>query len=87
MVYTVPGTQAWWVGFNKALGREGRPEFSGWGMTTESLPPWNDGAGDDLARDFMKVHADVVARVAAGQLRLSQFNDVQDKTRRLRELM
>jgi O-methyltransferase len=87
IIYTVPGTQALWVGLNKALGREGRPEFSGWGMITESLPPWHNGGGDDLARAFAAVNADVIARVGAGTLKLSQFNDVQDKTRRLRELM
>jgi len=87
ILYTVPGTQALWVGLNKALGREGRPEFSGWGMITESLPPWHNGGGDDLARSFAAVNADVIARVAAGTLKLSQLNDVQDKPRRLRELM
>lgn len=87
IIYTVPGTQALWIGLNRALGKEGRPEFSGWGMVTESLPPWHNGGGDDLARAFAAVNADVIARVSAGTLKLSQFNDVQDKPRRLWELM
>lgn len=87
IIYAVPGTQALWVGLNKALGREGRPEFSGWGMVTEARPPWHNGGGNDLARAFAAVNDDVIARVGAGSLKLSQFNDVQDKARRLQELM
>lgn len=87
VIYSVPGTQALWVRLNRALGREGRAAFSGWGMTTEALPPWFQGGGDDLARDFVAVNDAVLARVASGELRLSQLNEVQDKERRLRELM
>ncbi len=86
IVYAVPGTQARWVAFNKALGREGHIEFSGWGMTTESTPPWLNG-GDALACDFARVHTDVVDRVKAGTMKLSQLNDVQDTALRLQELM
>ena len=86
IVYAVPGTQARWVAFNKALGREGHIEFSGWGMTTESTPPWLNG-GDALACDFARVHTDVVDRVRAGTMKLSQLNDVQDTALRLQELM
>jgi hypothetical protein len=86
LVYAVPGTQALWVRLNDALGRGGRAAFSGWGMVTGAIPPWHDG-GDAIARDFTRVHEDVVAAVVDGRLKLSQFNEVQDKPRRLRELM
>jgi len=87
VVYRVPGAQSWWIGFNRMIGREGRSRFTGWGISTESLPPWWNGQGDAIAKDFLKAHADVVARVEADQFRLSQFSEVQDKTRRLGELM
>jgi len=83
----VPGTQALWISINRALGREGRPQFTGWGMATNALTPWHDGGGDALARDFVRVNAEVIAAVQAGRMRLSQFNEVQDKPRRLQELM
>jgi hypothetical protein len=87
MVYTVPGTQAAWIRLNDLLGRGPRKAFAGWGMVTEALPPWADGGGDALSRDFVAVNAEVVERVERGEFRLSQFNDVQDKPRKLRELM
>jgi O-methyltransferase len=87
IIYTVPGTQALWIRVNKAAGRGPRLQFSGWGMDTETAPPWCDGGGDDLTKDFVTVNSEVASRVAAGRMRLSQFNDVQDKARQIRELM
>jgi methyltransferase family protein len=87
MIYTVPGTQALWVGLNRAVGREGRSAFSGWGMATFATPPWHAGQGDELASDFSIVNSDVIASVRRGQFRLSQFDEVQDKTKKLHELM
>jgi O-methyltransferase len=85
-IYGIPGTQALWIRLNKAAGRGPEIRFSGWGMETETDPPWVDG-GDALTREFVRVDAEVLDRVASGQMRLSQFNDVQDKARRLHELM
>jgi O-methyltransferase len=87
IVYSVPGTQRFWIRLNKALGRAHPPAFSGWGMETTSWPPWHDGGGDRLAREFAGVNGEILARVAAGTFKLSQFNDVQDKGRQLQELM
>ena len=85
-VYAVPGTQALWMRLNDAAGRGEPVQFSGWGMTTKTSPPWADDA-DPVAKEFIAVNADVIDRVASGALRLSQFNSVQDKARQLRELM
>ena len=87
IVYAVPGTQALWIRINKAAGRSPRVQFSGWGMETETAPPWCDGGGDDLTREFLKINSEVADRVATGDMRLSQFDEVQDKGRRLREFM
>jgi O-methyltransferase len=87
VVHTVPCAQALRARVNNAVGKGPRPEFSGWGMVTAAAPPWHDGGGDDLARDFVKVNAEITARVATGELRLSQFDGVQDKQSPLRELM
>lgn len=84
-VYLIPGTQALWIRVNKAFGPG--PEFSGWGMETDAFTPWHDGGGDDLARDFARVNADVVARARSGRMVLSQFTESQDISRTLRELM
>jgi hypothetical protein len=54
-------------------------------MVTSAVPPWH---GDDgIARDFLSVNCELLSRVSAGNFKLSQFNDVQDKIRLLRELM
>ena len=87
VIYVVPGAQAVWVRMNGLLGRGPRREFSGWGMVTEAQPPWHDGGGDVLAKDFLKAHAEVDARVGTGAFTLSQFNDVQNKAWKLRQLM
>jgi hypothetical protein len=87
IVYTVPGTQAAWIRLNDLLGRGPRKAFVGWGMLTEALPPWADGGGDAVSRDFIAVNADLVGRVERGEFQLSQFNEVQDMPRKLRELM
>lgn len=83
----VPGAEAAWVTLNRVVGRWPGPAFSGWGMTTITLPPWTTGGGDPLVREFTTVHAEVVERVRAGRFHLSQFADAPDKTRVLNELM
>lgn len=87
MVYTVPGTRAAWIRLNDLLGRGRRKTFAGWGMVTEAVPPWDGGGGDAVSRDFVTVNDDIIGRVKRGDFRLSQFTDVQDKPRKLRELM
>lgn len=76
-VYRIPHTQAIWVRLNRAFDPYQRSQFSGWGMVTESSTPWQDGASDAVARDFVVAHQDLLARVAAGQFRLSMFEGVQ----------
>jgi len=87
IVYAMPGTQALWLGINRALGRGQRPiQFSGWGMKTETTPPWCDGGGDRLTKDFMRVNSELAERVGGGEFRLSQFDAVTDKAGLLGEL-
>jgi hypothetical protein len=86
-LYVIPGAEATWIGLNRAIGRFPSQVFSGWGMTTDTLPPWFGGGGDPLARDFVATHEDVIRRLRDGQFNLSQFADVADQPRLMRELM
>lgn len=87
MLYAVPGARAVWGGLNRLTGRWPGAQFSGWGMVTDTFPPWHAGGGDPVVREFMRVHGDVTARVRAGAFLLSQFNDAPDQVEILRELM
>ncbi|MDP9203386.1 MAG: class I SAM-dependent methyltransferase [Gemmatimonadota bacterium] len=87
IVYAVPGTQALWIELNKKFGREGKPDFSGWGMVTRTFPPWRDGGGDTLTREFLQSNQSLIAKVKSGEFRLSQFESAQNKKRVLTELM
>lgn len=68
------------------FGKKGVHPFEGWGMTTETLPPWFS-PGDDVARDFLKVHEALVREVVAGRFRIAQYDKVKDKKALLRGFM
>lgn len=72
-----------WAKVNGFLGREVTPiyvlPFSGWGMTTATLPPWHERGRDELANDFFKTHQALVDRIKSGAMNLSQFkNEIGD---------
>ena len=83
----VPGGETAWIALNRIVGRWPGPSFSGWGMTTDTLPPWLGGGGDRLTHEFIGVHAELLERVRNGQFNLSQFEDAPDKTKVLQGLM
>ncbi len=85
VAYMVPGAQALWIKLN--TWQKKHPEFRGWGMTTNSFPPWYKGGGDDVSKDFLKAHEGIFANVSKGRFKLTQYENVQDKAARLRELM
>jgi hypothetical protein len=82
----LPGAEGAWIALNRIVGRWPAPAFSGWGMTTDTLPPWAAG-GDRLTHEFISVHSDLIDRVRRGQFHLSQFEDAPDKTKVLQGLM
>ena len=73
--------------YRKIISIQPDPVFSGWGMTTTTFTPWHKGGGDDVARDFLKAHADTVGKVARGEFNLSQFQRSPSLERQLGELM
>jgi O-methyltransferase len=83
----VPGAESAWIALNRIVGRWPGPAFSGWGMTTHTLPPWLNGGGDPLTRDFLQMHQELLDRVRNGQFHLSQFEDAPDKIKVLDGLM
>ena len=84
VIYVVPGAQELWTLWN---GLNNRPDFIGWGMVTHTFTPWHGGGGDEIARDFLKAHREIVTQVKQGKFNLSQFNDFKDKTRLLNGFM
>jgi O-methyltransferase len=71
----------------KTLGRKEKPDFVGWGMITHTFTPWYDGGGDDVARGFLKANGELSDKVKRGDFNLTQFSEVKDKEKTLRELM
>ncbi len=73
-----PSSYKVWAKVNNLLGREVtpiyKPPFSGWGMTTNSFPPWHEG-GDGIACDFHGTHHELVDRIRSGAMDLSQFRN------------
>lgn len=84
IVYMIPGAQKLWTRW--IVGKPGLHEFSGWGMTTNTFAPWNDPA-NELAKDFLTAHNELVKAVVGGQFKLAQWNAVKDKEALLRGLM
>ncbi len=84
IIYLLPGAKALWERWIK--GKPGLHEFSGWGMTTNTFPPWQDPA-NELAQDFIKANEAMVQSVLEGQFKLAQWETVKDKRGLLRGLM
>jgi len=83
-IIDVPSIKKLLIKFNESLSTA---TFSGWDMTTYTLTPWHDGAGDDMARDFLIANEEIATRVKEGKFNLSQFNNIQDKRKELDTLM
>jgi O-methyltransferase len=83
----IPGTQKAWNALLKFFGVGHPPEFLGWGMVTYTFPPWHNGGGDEVSKDFLKVHKDIYNQVAAGNFNLTQYNHLKIKTEVLNEVM
>jgi hypothetical protein len=66
-------------------GKKPPPEFSGWGMTTNRVPPWKNDS--QIARDFLKANDALIAAVRDGHFHMTQYADNTDKLGMLRSLM
>ncbi len=84
IIFKVPGARRLWTRW--VTGKPGIHEFTGWGMTTNTFPPWHEPA-NDLAKDFLKAHESLVKAVLAGKFKLAQWDAVKDKEALLRGLM
>lgn len=84
IIYKIPGAQKLWTRW--IVGKPGIHEFTGWGMTTNTFPPWNDPA-DNLAKDFLAAHRKLVLDVSEGRFKLAQWQSVRDKEELLSGLM
>ena len=84
VIFKIPGARALWTRW--IVGKPSLHEFNGWGMTTNTFPPWREPA-DELAKDFLQAHEKMVQAVVEGKFKLSQFDTVKDKKTVLEELM
>jgi hypothetical protein len=73
-------------GLNRLLGRAKPPAFSGWGMTSESVPPW-DAAGNSIDADFARANELLLKAIHEQKFHLTQFRDVPSIDRLLQQLM
>jgi len=87
IVYKIPGAQQLWIFCFKYFHTSPHPDFKGWGMVTSTMTPWFNGGNNDLARSFLEVHNEIIAKVVVGEIKLSQFDEIKDKKKLLEELM
>jgi len=73
-VYRIPGAKNL---VQRLRHKKPPPEFVGWGMSTNRVPPWAN-ADNKLAQDFLKVHNEVVQAVKDGRFRLTQFETMKE---------
>jgi hypothetical protein len=66
-------------------GKKPPPEFSGWGMSTNRVPPWKNGTA--LSKDFLKVNDELVKAVRDGRFHMTQYADFKDKEAILKDLL
>jgi len=71
IVYDIPGAKKMCRRVNSFFDRD--PDFTGWGMTTYTFPPWHEGGGGEITKSFMKTNQQIVNEVMAGKFKLSQF--------------
>jgi hypothetical protein len=62
------------------------PKFTGWGMSTYTLPPWQS-EPDEIAVDFMLANKEIISAAVRGSLVLSQFSNHDDVRQVLSGLM
>ena len=73
-------------GLNRLLGRTQPPAFSGWGMTTESSPPWVAGKSA-IDREFAAAAKALWDGISSGRFIPSQFLSVPDLQGWMEQLM
>jgi len=76
IIFAMPGGEALWVNFARSVGII-KPDFSGWNMITYTFPPWHNGGGDEIARNFIKVNRDIINKVICGDFKLSQYDNLK----------
>ncbi len=85
-IYNRPKLHMRFSGISRLLGRATPPKFSGWGMTTESTPPWSAGLSE-IDTSFQEVKEGLLKAVSTGKFRLTIFNDKEyDVIRELQRL-
>jgi len=85
-IYANPDIHMRFSGLNRLLGRSIAPAFSGWGMTTESSPPWIAGQGL-LDRDFAAANEELLGRLESGAFAPTQFREQPDLIGLMKQLM
>lgn len=83
-IFKIPGTRKFWSRWIN--GKLSRHQFVGWGMTTDTTPPWK-GDVNELGREFLETHNKVLSLVESGKFKLSQFDNVKDARSLLEGLM
>jgi hypothetical protein len=81
-----PGLQMRLSGLNRLLGRTKPPAFSGWGMTSESSPPWVSGK-TDVDRAFATAAKDLWQQIEEEKFVPSQFLQQPDLEGWMMQLM
>jgi len=66
-------------------GKKPPPEFSGWGMSTNRVPPWKNET--ELSKDFLQANDKLVQAVHEGRFQMTQYADFKDKEEILRSLL
>jgi len=85
-IYANPNLHMRFSGLNRLLGRTTPPAFSGWGMTTESSPPWVAGQGT-LDRSFAAANDDLMKRLCEGTFLPTQFREESSLEELMKQLM
>lgn len=84
ILFAIPGVKRLWRRW--VFGRKRIHQFEGWGMITDTVPPWR-GEQDGIASDFLRAHHEMVEAVRNGFFKLTQFDAVKDKVELLNGLM
>jgi hypothetical protein len=83
IIDAIPGARA--IVQRVRHGKKPPPEFSGWGMSTNRVPPWKNETA--LSRAFLKTNEELVRLVREGKFQMTQYAEVIDKEEVLRSLM
>lgn len=85
-IFDRPALHMRFSGLSRLLGRAKTPAFSGWGMTSESVPPWVLPSGPD-DKDFAHANELLLKGIHEETFILTQFREVPSIDRLIRELM